>query len=104
MVAIDPTAMQAARIARQVVAGVPYFRKEIERRVSLATGQVFATPATYYVIFGGRCNLECPFCTIYPRIEPNLSGDEVLRIIREAKELSGSGFNISLSGGEPTRS
>ena len=31
-----------------------------------------------------------------------LTREEMLRIIHEAKELSGSGFNISLSGGEPT--
>ena len=94
--------MQAARIARQVIAGIPYLQKEIARSISLHTGQVLVTPATYYIIFGGRCNLECPFCTIYPRVEPSLTGDEVLRIIRQAKELSGRGFNISLSGGEPT--
>ena len=26
-----------------------------------------ATPSTYYVIFSGRCNLSCTFCTIFGR-------------------------------------
>ena len=53
------------------------------------------------MIFSGRCNLECTFCTIYKDVEPSLTGEDMFRIVREAKELSGSGFNISLSGGEP---
>jgi MoaA/NifB/PqqE/SkfB family radical SAM enzyme len=88
-------------MARQAVRGVPYFEKEVRRRVSLRTGSVLTTPTTYYVIFSGRCNLECSFCTIYKEVDPILSPEVMLRIVREAKELSGSGFNISLSGGEP---
>jgi len=57
---------------------------------------------TYYVIFSGRCNLACTFCTIYTQKEPTLSGETMARLILEAKALSGRGFNISLSGGEPT--
>jgi MoaA/NifB/PqqE/SkfB family radical SAM enzyme len=91
-----------ARIVRQSVRGLPYLKKELGRRLSLSTGKVFATPMTYYVIFSGRCNLACTFCTIYKEVEPIIPGDAMLRVIREAKELSGTGFNISLSGGEPT--
>ena len=81
--------------------GMPYLKKELGRRLSLRTGKVLATPSTYYVIFSGRCNLACPFCTIHKITEPMLSEEVMFRIVREAKELSGSGFNISLSGGEP---
>jgi MoaA/NifB/PqqE/SkfB family radical SAM enzyme len=88
-------------MARQAVRGLPYLEKEVKRRVSLRTGMVLTTPMTYYVIFSGRCNLECPFCTIYTAVDPTLATETMLRIVREAKELSGSGFNISLSGGEP---
>jgi len=90
------------RIARQCIKGIPYFKKVMERRISLSTGHVLSTPMTYYVIFSGRCNLECPFCTIWKEVDPILSGETMFRIVREAKQLSGKGFNISLSGGEPT--
>jgi MoaA/NifB/PqqE/SkfB family radical SAM enzyme len=88
-------------MARQAVRGVPYLQKELARRLSLSTGKVFSTPMTYYVIFSGRCNLECSFCTIYKEVDPILSPETMPRIVREAKDLSGKGFNISLSGGEP---
>jgi len=90
-----------ATLARRSVEGLPYLRKEVAKRLSLRTGRVLTTPTTYYVIFSGRCNLACPFCTIHTVTEPMLSEEVMLRLIREAKELSGSGFNISLSGGEP---
>jgi MoaA/NifB/PqqE/SkfB family radical SAM enzyme len=95
-------AVDVARIAGQVVKGIPYLQKELARRVSLQTGRVFATPTTYYVIFSGKCNLACTFCTIYKNVEPMLTREQMLGIIQQAKDLSGSGFNISLSGGEPT--
>src|SRR5580704_18201637 len=89
-------------MARQAVRGVPYLQKELGRRLSMSTGKVVTTPMTYYVIFSGRCNLECTFCTIWKEVDPILSGETMFRIVREAKQLSGKGFNISLSGGEPT--
>jgi MoaA/NifB/PqqE/SkfB family radical SAM enzyme len=89
------------RMARQAVRGLPYLEKELSRRLSISTGTVLATPMTYYVIFSGRCNLECPFCTIYKEVDPILTAEQMFRIVREAKALSGKGFNISLSGGEP---
>lgn len=89
------------RIAKQGVRGIPYLEKELRRRLSISTGHVFATPITYYVLFSGFCNLACTFCEIYKHVDPILSREAMLRIIREAKELSGGGFNISLSGGEP---
>lgn len=90
------------RMASQFVKGLPYLKKEIEREISMRTGYVLSAPTTYYVIFSGRCNLACTFCEIYKMPEPSLTGEEVFRVIREAKELSNRGFNISLSGGEPT--
>jgi hypothetical protein len=67
-------------VARQAVRGVPYLQKELSRRLSLSTGKVFSTPMTYYVIFSGRCNLACTFCTIYTAVEPILSAKTMLRI------------------------
>jgi MoaA/NifB/PqqE/SkfB family radical SAM enzyme len=90
------------RLAAQAIRGLPYLEKELGRSLSLKTGYVLATPMTYYVIFSGKCNLACTFCTIYHQTEPTLTAEEMFRIVREAKELSGRGFNISLSGGEPT--
>lgn len=90
------------RMAKQVVRGLPYLEKEVTRRLSLQTGQPWATPSTYYVIFSGKCNLACTFCTIYKEREPILTEEAMHRIVREAKALSKRGFNISLSGGEPT--
>ena len=90
------------RVAKQVVKGLPYLKKELIRDLSIRTGKVLTTPITYYVIFSGKCNLACTFCTIYQQVEPMLSEEAMLRIIRETKNLSKSGFNISLSGGEPT--
>jgi MoaA/NifB/PqqE/SkfB family radical SAM enzyme len=89
------------RMARQVFRGLPYLQKEVSRRMSMSTGKVLATPMTYYVIFSGRCNLECPFCTIFKEVDPILTAEQMFRIVHEAKALSRKGFNISLSGGEP---
>jgi MoaA/NifB/PqqE/SkfB family radical SAM enzyme len=94
--------LPAVRVAKQVVRGLPYLKKELIRDFSMRTGHVLTTPITYYVIFSGKCNLACTFCTIYPMVDPILSEEAMLRVVREAKELSKSGFNISLSGGEPT--
>lgn len=91
-----------SRMAKQIVKGLPYLKKEILRDLSIHTGNALTTPITYYVLFSGKCNLACTFCSIYQHVEPILSGEIMLRIIRETKELSKSGFNISLSGGEPT--
>lgn len=93
--------VDVTRVARQAVKGVPFLQKDLARRLSMRTGRVFATPSSYYVIFSGRCNITCAFCKIYKQVDPTLSGETMLRIIREAKALSGTGFNISLSGGEP---
>lgn len=89
-------------IVERAASGVPYLKKELARRISIRTGRVLTAPTTYYVIFSGKCNLACPFCTIHTAREPILSEEVMLRIVREAQELSGKGFNISLSGGEPT--
>ena len=53
------------RLARQVWRGIPYVQKELGRSLSVRTGHVFATPMIYYVIFSGRCNVSCTFCTIW---------------------------------------
>src|SRR5512147_1623042 len=90
------------RVAKQIVHGVPYLEKELTRSLSIKTNTVLTTPTTYYFIFSGRCNLACTFCQIYKNVEPTLSGETMLRLVREAKDLSKRGFNISLSGGEPT--
>lgn len=92
----------ATRIAKQVVKGLPFLKKELARRLSIQTGRPFVTPSTYYVIFSGKCNLACPFCTIHNNVDPMLTREQMIQIIHQAKELSGTGFNISLSGGEPT--
>ena len=89
-------------LSKQVIKGLPYLKKEVARNLSVRTGNVWTAPMTYYVIFSGKCNLACTFCTIYKQPEPMLSEEAMLRIIRETKELSKTGFNISLSGGEPT--
>ena len=89
------------KLAARTIQGLPYLQKELARRVSIATGKVFSTPTSYYIIFSGRCNLECPFCDIYRQVDPILSDEVMLRIVRQAQELSGTGFNMSLSGGEP---
>lgn len=86
----------------RVIEGLPYLKKELARRTSLATGRVLATPTSYYIIFTGRCNLACPFCKIHEQVDPQLSDEILFRLVREAKELSGTGFFISLSGGEPS--
>jgi len=89
------------RVGKQVWRGLPYLRKELARPISLQTGWVLATPLSYYVIFSGRCNFECAFCTIHKEKDPTLTEEAMLRVVKEATALSGSGFNISVSGGEP---
>jgi MoaA/NifB/PqqE/SkfB family radical SAM enzyme len=92
---------KVSSLASRVVEGLPYLKKDLARRISLRAGKVLATPTTYYIIFTGRCNLACPFCEIHKQVDPKLSDEVLFRIVREAKELSGTGFHISLSGGEP---
>ena len=99
---IQPYMPEVKRLARQFVKGLPYLEKEVGRSLSMKTGLLLTSPTTYYVIFSGKCNLACTFCTIYQQVDPILSREAMLRIVREAKELSKGGFNISLSGGEPT--
>ena len=77
-------------LASRVVEGLPYLKKDLARRISLRAGKVLATPTTYYIIFTGRCNLACPFCEIHKQVDPKLSDEVLFRIVREAKELSGS--------------
>ena len=94
------------KIARRVLEGLPYARKEAARMLSMQTGLVLATPAIYYIIVSDLCNALCDFCWI-PAAQARgekmegLSREAILRIPREAKELSGSGFNVQISGGEP---
>lgn len=89
------------RVAKQVWRGLPYLRKELARPISVKTGWPLAKPLSYYVIFSGRCNFACAFCYIHNEPNPTLSEEAMLRIVKEARQLSGSGFNISVSGGEP---
>ena len=89
------------RAVKQAAKGIPYLNQELRRRTSMSTGRVFATPTTYYVISTGRCNIACPYCSIHRHVDPTLSSEVFFRIIREAKQLSRSGFRIQLSGGEP---
>ena len=83
------------------IAGLPYLKKDLGRRASLCMGRALTAPSAYYVIFSGRCNLACPFCFFHRQPDPTLPEEMMLRIVREAKDLSGSGFHISVSGGEP---
>lgn len=89
------------RIAERVWHGLPFLEKELWRQASVRTGRTLSTPQTYYIIYGGRCNVACTFCSIYKEVDPSLSAEVTLRLVREAAELSKRGFNISLSGGEP---
>lgn len=85
-----------------MVRGLPFLEKELARSLSIKTGAVLTAPSIYYLIFSGKCNLACTFCTIYKEVEPILTAEQVFRVVREAKALSKRGFNISMSGGEPT--
>jgi MoaA/NifB/PqqE/SkfB family radical SAM enzyme len=95
-------AVRIASLARQTIRGVPFLKKELARRFSMSTGHVMTTPQSYYVVFSGKCNLACTFCTIYSQVEPMLTREQMIRLVHQAKDLSGNGFNMSLSGGEPT--
>jgi MoaA/NifB/PqqE/SkfB family radical SAM enzyme len=83
---------------------VPFLKKEILRGLAIKTGVSWATPSSYYVMCTFRCNFKCNYCPQAARRtphEPELPRETMLRIVRESKELSGTGFNISVSGGEP---
>jgi MoaA/NifB/PqqE/SkfB family radical SAM enzyme len=73
--------------------------------VSMQTGLSLSTPSTYYLVFGWRCDGKCRFCWMGEYKSPEtldvLPGEVLLRVLRETKELSGTGYNISVSGGEP---
>jgi len=84
--------------------GWPYLKKELSRMLSVKTGGLWAAPSSYYVICTGRCNLRCTYCPQTPSRTANaieLPRETMLRLVRETKQLSGSGYNISVSGGEP---
>jgi MoaA/NifB/PqqE/SkfB family radical SAM enzyme len=92
------------RTVQRGLKGLPYLRKEVLRNFSVKTGWMWASPSSYYIIVTGRCNFRCPGCPQTPGRtgqDPELSRETMLRIIRESKALSGSGYNISVSGGEP---
>ena len=92
------------RTARRCWEGLPYLQKELSRELSIKTGAMWATPSSYYIICTGRCNFRCSYCPQTPGRAANameLPREVMLRIIRQSKELSGSGYNISVSGGEP---
>lgn len=96
------TKVGIASLVGRAVEGLPYLKKEMGRRLSLWSGRALTTPTSYYVISTGRCNIACPFCQIHKKPDPILSDEVLFRIVRQAKELSGTGFHISLSGGEPS--
>jgi MoaA/NifB/PqqE/SkfB family radical SAM enzyme len=84
--------------------GYPYLQKELLREISVKTNVMLATPASYYVMCTFRCNFRCTHCPqVASRADApyELSRQTLLRIITESKELSGRGYNISVSGGEP---
>jgi MoaA/NifB/PqqE/SkfB family radical SAM enzyme len=83
--------------------GMAYLKRDILREISVKTDIMCATPATYYVFCTLQCNFRCIFCpqTYGHSTDFNeLPREVMLRIIRESKELSGSGYHISVSGGE----
>lgn len=91
-------------IAKGCWQGLPFLKKEALREVAIRTGINCATPSSYYVMCTFRCNFKCPFCPQTPGRTAQalqLPRETMLRIVRESKELSGNGFHISVSGGEP---
>jgi pyruvate-formate lyase-activating enzyme len=74
----DNRVSDLVRTTKQCVRGIPYLQKEFARRLSLSVGRPLTTPTSYYVIFSGRCNLECTFCEIYKHPEPMLSRASIL--------------------------
>jgi MoaA/NifB/PqqE/SkfB family radical SAM enzyme len=86
---------------KQVCRGVPYVKNEVGRALSVRTNRVFATPQVYYIVYGFQCNAACTFCFADLKSDVKINKEAMLRIVREARELSGTGFHISLSGGEP---
>jgi len=89
-------------ILKKVLRGLPYLRKELESAISMKTPFFLSTPRMYYIVSGYRCNARCVMChQDHKEKEPEISRETMARILNECKELSGKGFNISLSGGEP---
>ena len=91
-------------VAKRCWQGLPFLKKEVLRELAIRTGADWATPSSYYVMCTFRCNFKCTFCPQTPGRTPQaleLPRETMLRIIRESKQLSGKGFNISVSGGEP---
>ncbi len=56
-------------------------------------------PITVTIMVTNRCNLKCRYCQIPPRIEKELSTQEIFRIIDELQLLGTR--RISIGGGEP---
>lgn len=81
--------------------GLPFLRKEIEARISLNTPVFLSTPSMYQIVFGHRCNARCITCFQDHKKEPELSGDTVKSLIKQAKNLSKNGFAVTLGGGDP---
>jgi hypothetical protein len=96
--------MNAIKAAQRCWEGVPYLRKEIARSLSVKTGILWATPSRFYVVSTSRCNAQCIFCpqvASRSQCSAELSHEAMMSIVRVRKELSPSGFNVSVSGGEP---
>lgn len=89
-------------ILKKILKGLPYLRKELESTISMKTPFFLSTPRMYYIVSGHRCNARCVMChQDHKEKKPELSRETMARILHECKKLSGRGFNISLSGGEP---
>jgi MoaA/NifB/PqqE/SkfB family radical SAM enzyme len=93
--------------------GASFFLKEVRARISLNTPFFIAQPRAVHIFFGNRCDGYCVFCgrgrnnkklgieESWKNLGEELKREDCLQIIEEAKELSGSGFYLVLTGGEP---
>lgn len=100
---------RSIRLLGNVRRGIPYFVKEMESLISSKTPFFVSRPRVMYVIFDGPCNGRCVMCTlgiqnsggVTQKRVPKTPEDVLIRRLREARKLAGSGLLVSFICGEP---
>ncbi|MBF8273914.1 MAG: radical SAM protein [Magnetococcales bacterium] len=101
--------MLLSRVFGRIVKGLPFLLSEVRLLISCHTPWMVSVPRSIHLTVTERCNGLCKMCFVgMNNADKNFRGqskveipkEDTVRLIREAKELSGSSFYLALIGGE----
>ena len=70
------------------------------RYLSAITGKVLSKPLRISIEPSKRCNARCIMCPSWRVEEDYIDSSEIIEAIKQLKEWLGSGFYVSIAGGE----